>query len=70
MIASVEKVDGGYLVEVQLDITDPTYSVMQTKRNLKAVCTTYPEVENLLRELFLGKQKKEEPVDDLNQDGN
>lgn len=55
MLVSVETCDGGFLIEMRLDLTDPSYLVMQTQRDFKAVKTSYDEVEKLLRELFCGK---------------
>ena len=58
MFATIENCDGGFIIEVRLDMTDPSYLVMQSQRDLKAVKTSYAEVEKLLRELFVGKANR------------
>lgn len=55
MFVSVETCQDGYLIEVRLDTTDPTFLVMQFNRDYKKVCTTYPEVSEHLWKLFVGE---------------
>lgn len=57
MYASIENCDGGFIIEVRLDLTDPGYLVMQTQRDFKAVKTSYDEAEKVLRELFMGNSQ-------------
>lgn len=62
MFVSIENCEGGFLIEVRLDTTDPTFLVMQGHRDFKRVATTYPEVEEFVAKLFGQEYVKKVPT--------
>lgn len=57
MWVSVESCQGGFLLEVRTERTDPTYLVMPGQTDWKKVVTTYAEVETYLRKMFCEKSQ-------------
>ena len=55
MYVSIENCDGGFLIEVRADRTDPTLVVLGAQTDWKKVCTSFVEVEAYVRQMFLGK---------------
>lgn len=55
MRVTVEKCEGGFLLEVFLDRRDPTFLVLHSVEDYKKVVTCWAEVEQHLRDLFMGK---------------
>lgn len=62
MYVGIENCEGGFLIEVTLDMTDPTFLVMQGHRDYKKVCQTYPEVSEFLWKLFVGQNSVQVPT--------
>lgn len=62
MYASVEQCQGGFLIEVRNDSTDPTLLVMQFQRDFKKVVFSWQEVETVMRELFMGKNYQPDKI--------
>ena len=53
MWASIEKCEGGYLIELRFDRT-PNFMAKETA-DVRVVKTNYIEAEKILREAFIGK---------------